>query len=139
MISEQNGRHGNSGGGLPLKPYDFYCITLAYIMLSKDPSPQLTIQALAAEVGINRNKLHYGFKYVYGLTIHDFQERQRLQKAVRLLSTTHKPVKTIAALTGYCNSSRLSVLFKKTFGVTPNQFRKQLEAVTGARHPGRNN
>ena len=114
---------------IPLRPYDLNCIALAHQILCKDPSPKTTIDGLALEIGINRNKLNYGFKYVYGVTINEFQEKQRMQKAELLLCTTRKSVKIIASLTHYCTSSRFGVVFKKTFGVTPLQFRKQMKAA----------
>jgi AraC-like DNA-binding protein len=112
---------------IPLTPYDLDCIALAQQLLCKDPSPRTTIDALALEIGINRNKLNYGFKYVYGVTINEFQEKQRMEKAELLLSTTRKSVKAIASLTHYCTSSRFGVVFKKTYGITPLQFRKQIK------------
>jgi AraC-like DNA-binding protein len=114
---------------LPLRPYDLDCIALAHQMLCKDPSPKTTIDALALEIGINRNKLNYGFKQVYGITINEFQEKQRMEKAELLLCTTRKSVKTIASLTHYCTSSRFGVVFKKTYGLTPLKFRKQMKAA----------
>ena len=112
---------------LPLKPYDQQCIAVVHNMLTKDPLINFTIEALAQEVGINRNKLHYGFKQLYNTTIHHYQERLRMKKAQFLLATTHKNIKTIAHATGYCNSSRLTAVYKKTYGTTPHQFRKQVQ------------
>jgi AraC-like DNA-binding protein len=110
---------------LPLKPYDLECISAVHQMLSKNPVSRLTIEALAIEIGINRNKLHYGFRQVYGLTIHDFMEQQRMKKAEELLVETYKSIKAIAALTGYKSSSSFGDMFKKKTGLSPLQFRKQ--------------
>lgn len=114
---------------IPLRPYDLECIALAHQLLCKDPSPRLTIDSLAIEIGINRNKLNYGFKYVYGVTINEFQEQQRMEKAELLLATTRKSVKAIASLTHYCTSSRFGVVFKKTYGITPLQYRKKIKTT----------
>ena len=113
---------------IPLKPYDLDCIALAHDILSQDPTRKIKIESLSMEIGINRNKLHYGFKQVYGSTIYTFLEQQRMERAQLLLLTTHKPIKTIASLTRYCTSSRFGVVFKKTFGVTPREFRKQMKS-----------
>lgn len=114
---------------IPFKPYDLDCIAQAYTILCKDPTAKIRNKELAMEVGINRNKLHYGFKHVYGTTINHFLEQQRMEKAELLLTTTYKSVKTIAAITGYCTSSRFCNVFKKTFGSTPYQYRKQLKKI----------
>lgn len=110
---------------MPFKPYDLDCIAQARDILCKDPAHRIRNADLAQEVGINRNKLHYGFKHLYGQTINHFMEQQRMEKAEFLLSTTYKPVKAIAAITGYCTSSRFCTVFRKNFGVTPYQYRKQ--------------
>ena len=117
---------------IPFKPYDLDCIAQAHTILCKDPTTKIRNKELAMEVGINRNKLHYGFKHVYGITINHFLEQQRMEKAEFLLTTTYKSVKTIAALTGYCTSSRFCNVFKKTFGSTPYQYRKQKRYGTHA-------
>jgi AraC-like DNA-binding protein len=114
---------------IPLTPYDLDCIALAHQRLCKDPSPRITIDALALDIGINRNKLNYGFKYVHGVTINEFQEKQRMEKAELLLTTTRKSVKAIACLTHYCTSSRFGVVFKKTYGITPLQYRKKIKTT----------
>lgn len=115
---------------MPFNPYDLDCIARAHAIICKDPAARINIKDLATEVGVNRNKLHYGFKHLYGRTITHFQEQQRMQQAELLLTTTYKPVKTIAALTGYCTSSRFCTVFKKAFGVTPYRYRKQIRAAT---------
>jgi AraC-like DNA-binding protein len=112
---------------IQLNPPDLACIALAHEILSHDPTPKIRIEDLSIQIGINRNKLHYGFKQVYGLTIYNYIEQQRMQKAQLLLSTTHKSIKVITSLTGYCTCSRFGVVFKKNFGVTPRVFRKQIK------------
>ena len=114
---------------IPLTSYDLDCIAHAHQLLCNNPSPKTTIETLAFEIGINRNKLNYGFKQVYGVTINEFQEQLRMEKAELLLSTTRKSVKAIASLTHYCTSSRFGVVFKKTYGITPLQYRKKIKTT----------
>ena len=114
-----------TGIELPLKPYDVECICAVHHILSKDLGCRLTVESLALEIGINRNKLHYGFRQVFGVTIHDFLEQQRMEKAEELLSTTHKSIKIIALLTGYKSSSSFGDMFKKRHGISPLQYRKR--------------
>jgi AraC-like DNA-binding protein len=111
---------------IPLRPYDLQCIEQVHQLFSQDPTSKITIEDLAGKIGINRRKLIYGFKQVYGLTISEFQEQQRMEKAELLLSTTHKSIRAIASITRYCTPSRFCVVFKKNYGLTPLQFRKQL-------------
>ena len=110
---------------IPLKSYDLQCIQAVHRILSKDPPPQISIEGLALEVGLNRTKLQYGFKQLYGISIYDFLVQKRMEKAKELLLTTQKPVKTIALLSRYSSVSSFVAVFKRLYGITPLQFRKQ--------------
>jgi AraC-like DNA-binding protein len=126
----KNGKVSQHVHGAPLlKPYDHEAITQAYHLLIKGPPTPFTTETLALAVGINRNKLHYGFKQVYGVTIYAFQVQQHMQKATTLLATTDHPIKTIAALVGYSNSSDFGYAFKKHFGQTPTAYRRQITTM----------
>ena len=50
--------------------------------------------------------------------------RQRTEKAKRLLSTTDKPMKEIAALCGYCNAGYFTNAFRAETGFTPKAWRR---------------
>lgn len=132
MIPAPSWPSDNTGTAIPLKPYDIQCINTVRDMLTKDPLTHHTIESLASEVGINRNKLHFGFKQVFGMTIHQYLEQLRMEKARLLLATTYKSIKIIASITGYCNSSRMGAVYKKTYGITPYQYRKQVQAMEAA-------
>ena len=118
-------------GTIRLKPYDHEAITQAYDLLIKGPPTPYTTESLAQAVGINRNKLHYGFKQVYGITIYAFMLQQNMQKASTLLATTDQSIKKIAALVGYSNSSDFGYAFKRHFGQTPTEYRKQMTRMDG--------
>lgn len=116
-------------GALLLKPYDLHQVVQAHNLLTQNPPTTLTTEMLAIAVGINRNKLHYGFKQLYGVTIHAFRVQQNMEKAKYLLTTTQHPIKTISKMTGYKSSSDFGVAFKQQFGLTPSAFRKQALTV----------
>lgn len=120
-----NGSSAKPGIVIQLKTYDFECIDIAHRILSKDPPPHISIEGLAMEVGLNRTKLQYGFKLVYGSNINDFQIEKRMEKAKLLLITTDKAIKAIAPLSGYKNSSSFVAVFRRTTGLTPLQYRKR--------------
>ncbi|THU39598.1 helix-turn-helix transcriptional regulator [Niastella caeni] len=123
---DNNGKEPTKTNGiLPVNNYDRQSIVHVYNLITKDPTRKFTTEALALAVGINRNKLHYGFKQVYGTTIHALQIALRMKKAQTLLATTQQPLKTIATTVGYSNSSDFGYAFKKRFGLTPTAYRKQ--------------
>ena len=117
--------HSKKPVSIHLKQYDLQCIQAAHMILSKDPPPQISIEGLALEVGLNRTKLQYGFKKLYGINIYEFQVHQRMEKAKFLLLNTERPVKTVASQSGYSSVSSFVAVFKRLHGTTPLQFRKQ--------------
>jgi AraC-like DNA-binding protein len=118
-----------ANGTLLLKPYDLQQIVQVHGLLIQDPPTPLTTEMLALAVGLNRNKLHYGFKQHYGVTIHAFRIQQNMEKAQCLLATTQHPIKTISKMVGYKNSSDFVYAFKQQFGMTPSVYRKQVITI----------
>lgn len=106
-----------------LKEYDLECVLSAKDILCQEPPRFITIEGLAIEVGLNRTKLQYGFKQVFGVSIYDFQLQKRMDKAKYLLLKTEKSIKEIARLTGYKSTSSFSQAFKKATGVAPLAWR----------------
>lgn len=106
-----------------LKEYDLECVLSAKDILCQEPSRSVTIEGLAIEVGLNRTKLQYGFKQLFGVSIYDFQLQKRMEKAKALLRKSDKSIKEIARLTGYKSTSSFSQAFKKSTGVAPLSWR----------------
>ena len=84
-----------------------------------------TISQLAGKMGINEHKLKKGFKVVTGAGLFSYLLRQRLAIAKAQLEQTHKPVGEIARKAGYRSTANFCIAFKKRYGVTPQQFKKQ--------------
>lgn len=108
-----------------LKEYDLECVLSAKDILCQEPPRFITIEGLAIEVGLNRTKLQYGFKQVFGVSIYDFRLQKRMDKAKYLLRRTTKSIKEIARITGYKSTSSFSQAFKKATGVAPLSWRQQ--------------
>mgnify|MGYP000350017135 CR=1 FL=1 len=114
---------------MKLKEYDTECVRAAHALLISEPLRHITIEGLALEVGLNRNKLQYGFRKLYGHSIDEFRMRVRMRCASKLLRQTDKSVKEIARLTGYKNISSFSVAFKRVFKVPPTQWRNSVLVI----------
>lgn len=65
------------------------------------------------------------FKETTGMSIIEYIAARRIHQAVRLLTTTNKPISLIAEKIGLTNSSYFCKLFKSQMGITPHQYRKQ--------------
>ena len=62
-------------------------------------------------------------KAKYGSNFKDIVARLKLERAVQLLETTDYNVSTIANLAGYTDKSYFHRAFKKTYGLTPLEYR----------------
>lgn len=85
---------------------------------------QLDVDLLADKIRMNRRKFESGFKQVYGTTVYDFVLSEKMRKATDLLLTTEMPIRDVANSVGYKSPSNFSKVFKKKFGHSPGELRK---------------
>lgn len=64
------------------------------------------------------------YKKQTGVSLTDYINMYRIEKAKALLEETESSVSEIAVKVGYDNFTYFSTLFKKYVGITPNQYRK---------------
>ncbi len=79
----------------------------------------LTIKALSRKVAINECYLKKGFKEMFGTTIFDFYQGQRMEHARYLLYEKGLSVTDVSVLLGYSSISHFSTAFKKHTGLKP--------------------
>ncbi len=79
----------------------------------------LTIKALSRKVAINECYLKKGFKEIFGTTIFDFYQGQRMEHAKYLLYEKGMTVTEVSASLGYSSISHFSTAFKKHTGLKP--------------------
>ena len=82
-----------------------------------------TLGALARQVGINRNKLAFGFKRLFGVTVGEFERALKLDRARTLLQRQDLPIRHIATLVGYEDPGSFSKAFKLEYGMLPSEWR----------------
>lgn len=83
-----------------------------------------TIPELSLKVGMNQCYLKKGFKELFGTTIHDFVQQQRMLKAKFLLTSTDYSVAEVADRIGFSSTSNFSAAFKKYMGIMPSLLQK---------------
>lgn len=106
------------------KPVEKEKIMQAREILIQNLDKTFTIPELSREIGMNQCYLKKGFKEVFGTTIFDFVQEQRMQKAKMLLMTSDTSVTEIAYSLGYSNTSNFSTAFKKQTGILPSEFQR---------------
>lgn len=79
----------------------------------------ITIKELSRKVAMNECYLKKGFKEVFGTTIFDFYQQQRMEHAKYLLYEKGLSVTDVSAMLGYSSISHFSAAFKKHTGLKP--------------------
>jgi len=79
----------------------------------------LTIRELSRQVGINECYLKKGFKAMFGKTIHEFQQFQRIERSKELLLQGNVSINEVAFRMGFGSASHFSTSFKKIAGMKP--------------------
>ena len=87
--------------------------------------PDLTLESIADRVNMSHVYLGRLFKRLSSTSIVDYINNTRMKKAADFLASSNKPIATIAEQTGFTSSQYFHKLFKKTYGVTPNEYRNK--------------
>ncbi len=77
------------------------------------------ITSLAKKALMTKVRLSNAFKQVYGTSIYNYFQNQRMQKAHELLGTGNFSVKDVSEKLGYTNLSNFVLAFTKQFDVLP--------------------
>ena len=94
-------------------------ITKAREILIQHIGEPITIKELSRKVAINECYLKKGFKEMFGSTIFDFYQSQRMEHAKYLLYEKGLSVTEVSMMLGYSSISHFSTAFKKHTGLKP--------------------
>ncbi len=83
-------------------------------------------ELLARHCGISNSRLSHLFVRHAGQSPRNFQENQRIHRALGLLSHAHQTIAEVAAEVGFDNPFYFTLRFKKWVGVSPRDYRKRL-------------
>jgi len=106
-------------------PYEIARIHEAREILEKyiDKKPP-TIRELSKMVALNEFKLKVGFRQFFNTGIFGLLTAQKMHRAKLLIEETNKPLKEIAAISGYPRITNFITAFRKHFGITPGAIRR---------------
>ena len=85
---------------------------------------ELTVEELSDVCKLNRSYFSKLFKETMGCPPQEFLIRMRLSKATELMRTSRASIGDIAQLCGYPNQLHFSRAFKKRYGVSPREWRR---------------
>jgi AraC family transcriptional regulator len=84
----------------------------------------LSLEEIAAAVGVHPAHLASAFRAQYGCTVGDCVRRLRIDHACREIVRSKAPLAEIAFDAGFANQSHFSRVFKRLTGLTPAEYRR---------------
>lgn len=93
-------------------------------LISYDLSAPLTLKYIASLMNVNASYLSATFKKECGETLTNYVNRKRMENAAQTLLHTDKQIQIIAEECGILDTNYFIKMFKKYYGVTPTQYRK---------------
>lgn len=101
---------------------DFASVKQVYQIISDNLRWHFTIVELSQKAGINERKLKQLFKREYGVGVHEFLRRSRMEKARTLLQENELSIKEVAYRVGFKSLSGFSTAFRKMYGIPPTHW-----------------
>ncbi|MDH6364681.1 AraC-like DNA-binding protein [Enterococcus sp. PF1-24] len=87
---------------------------------------ELTLEQLAQKCNYSTTYLSKIFKSELGINYYEYLTRCRLQHAIQQLAITDEKIANIAYDNGFNDIKAFNKMFKKHFGTTPSDYRKQI-------------
>jgi AraC-like DNA-binding protein len=95
------------------------------LLATRYADPELDLETVVSETGVNRNKVNDILKAEMGYTFIGYLNKLRLTEASRpLVENSSASIAEVAYSVGYKNSSYFNKLFKEEYECTPKAFRE---------------
>jgi AraC-like DNA-binding protein len=124
-FEKENEKHTRTRKADVLLIQKLYDYILAHL---EEPLPSLKV--LSSEFGTNEHKLKDGFRHFFKTSIYQFYNDERLKRAYFMIEITGIPLKNISVMNGFNNYPTFSKSFKKRFGFSPNEMKRNETGFT---------
>jgi AraC family transcriptional activator of pyochelin receptor len=91
--------------------------------LARHYAEPITLERLSREVGLNKMALTSGFRRLFGMSVYDCLQQERMQHAYELLQDDAYSIGQVAEAVGYAHSCNFSTAFRASFGFPPQKAR----------------
>ena len=107
-------------------------VMLVEELLRNNLHRKISVEEIAHYVGMSRRSLTRHFHSLTGISVSEYHLQMRLDQISYLLETTALPIAEIAAQIGLKCNSYLYRLYRKNYGVSPEQYRNTLRRRQGS-------
>lgn len=97
----------------------------AILYIQQNVNQHLTVGDVADYVGFSKSYFSAYFKKTLGFSVSAFILRCKLEEGRELLQYTDKSISTISEFLCFSSQSHFHTSFRKQFGMTPSEYRKQ--------------
>lgn len=94
-------------------------------LLMEDLAHPPTLRQLAERFGVSEGSVKNYFFSVYGESVSRYTARRRMALAAELLRETRLSVIEVAGRAGYLNQSKFSAAFRRAYGRSPLEYRRE--------------
>ncbi len=105
-------------------PSDSLALLPILTFINANYHKKITLDELAKKSGYSKSRFSHIFSEVVGTSPLQYQNNIRLGTARELLSATDRPITDIALCCGFTDPLYFSRLFKRKYGITPSEYRK---------------
>lgn len=103
------------------------CIKRAIGYIRAESDRDLSLDEVAARVGVSKFYFAREFRKLTGYTVVSYINLIRCENAKRMLSATRKSIGEIARACGFSNQSYFTRIFLRNVGMIPSRYRKNCE------------
>lgn len=104
-------------------------LLLAQSYIQTHITEQISLEEIAAVLGISTSNLTRKFNAQIGITPREYINRQKIEEAKRLLLENEFTLTEIAAKLGFSTSSYFAAVFKQFVSCTPSEYRKKVGEI----------
>lgn len=88
---------------------------------------KIDFSSLSKQSGYSHDRFRHLFKEFVGCSPTSYILQKRIEHARMLLTFTDQQISLIAIESGFCNDAQFCSIFKRETGVTPGEYRRQME------------
>ena len=103
-----------------------YLVGKTQTLIAYDLTADLSLKNIAEQLNVSPTYLSALFRKECNITLTDYVNNKRIERAIHLLNTTDKLINVISYECGIPDTNYFIKLFKKYTGLTPTKYREQM-------------
>lgn len=110
-------------------PTDDEVVVKALKYVSQSYSTHINVSDVVAQVPVSRRVLEVRFRSETGRSILQYINEVRMDHFAQLLVSSEDSVENLASLVGFDDPSNIARVFRRRYGKTPSQYRKEKQVI----------